>query len=113
MSTSYGGFGIGGYGQSRFDSESTFTGKNTYATPGWQRAQDRYARGEGLKSTPRLIEGEALVSSTSASNYARGERVFHEKFGYGEITAVEGNKLTVDFEKAGEKRVIDSFISRT
>ena len=113
MSTNYGGFGLGGYGQSRFDSGSSFTGNNTYATPGWQRAQDRYARGEGLKSTPRLIEGEALVNSTKTSDFKRGERVFHEKFGYGEITAVEGNKLTVDFEKAGEKRVIDSFVART
>jgi DNA helicase-2/ATP-dependent DNA helicase PcrA len=38
--------------------------------------------------------------------------VFHEKFGYGQISAVEGNKLTIDFDKAGEKRVIDSFVSR-
>jgi DNA helicase-2/ATP-dependent DNA helicase PcrA len=46
------------------------------------------------------------------SAYRRGDRVFHQKFGYGAVTAVEGNKLTVAFEKAGEKRVIDSFIER-
>ncbi len=49
---------------------------------------------------------------TDAVKYSKGERVFHEKFGYGEITSVEGNKLTIDFDKAGEKRVIDSFVSR-
>ena len=42
----------------------------------------------------------------------KGDRVFHQKFGYGMITNVEGNKLTVDFDKAGEKRVIDSFVER-
>jgi DNA helicase-2/ATP-dependent DNA helicase PcrA len=41
-----------------------------------------------------------------------GERVFHQKFGTGTVTAVEGNKLTVAFDHAGEKRVIDSFVSK-
>ena len=40
---------------------------------------------------------------------AFGERVFHQKFGYGRVVAVEGNKLLVDFEKAGSKRVMDGF----
>jgi DNA helicase II / ATP-dependent DNA helicase PcrA len=109
MSTSYGGFGLG---SSRFDNVSTFTGNKTYATPGWQRAEARYAKGEGLKSSPRFIDCEMTVNSTHGGGYARGERVFHEKFGYGDVTAVEGNKLTVDFEKAGEKRVIDTFVVR-
>ena len=39
--------------------------------------------------------------------------MFHIKFGYGKVTAVEGNKLTVSFEQAGEKKVIDSFVERT
>jgi DNA helicase-2/ATP-dependent DNA helicase PcrA len=49
---------------------------------------------------------------SEAVRYSAGERVFHEKFGYGLIRAVEGNKLTIDFDKAGEKRVIDSFVAR-
>jgi len=112
MSTSYGGYGIGGFGTSRFDSSSTFTGNKTYATPGWQRAENRYAKGEGLRSAPRIIEGVMAVNSTHGAGYKPGERVFHQKFGYGDVTAVEGNKLTVDFEKAGEKRVIDTFVER-
>jgi DNA helicase-2/ATP-dependent DNA helicase PcrA len=39
-------------------------------------------------------------------------RVFHQKFGYGRITQVDGNKLTVDFDKAGQKKVVDSFVER-
>jgi DNA helicase-2/ATP-dependent DNA helicase PcrA len=52
------------------------------------------------------------VSEPAASAFARGERVFHQKFGYGLIRAVEGNKLTVAFDKAGEKKVIDSFVEK-
>jgi hypothetical protein len=37
-------------------------------------------------------------------------RVFHDKFGYGTVTAQEGNKLEIEFETAGPKRVIDSFV---
>lgn len=60
-----------------------------------------------------MLEGEVLARSTgTASAYARGERVFHQKFGYGEITAVDGNKLTVDFDHSGPKRVLDSFVER-
>jgi DNA helicase-2/ATP-dependent DNA helicase PcrA len=94
---------------------------NTYETPGWQRAQrnrggDKGKRGFGgpLNSGPRLIEGELVAKSVigGTSVYAAGERVFHQKFGYGRITAVDGNKLTIDFEKAGQKGVLDSFVER-
>jgi DNA helicase-2/ATP-dependent DNA helicase PcrA len=59
------------------------------------------------------IDGEARLVAKSGpkdQSFAIGERVFHQKFGYGAVRAVEGNKLTVDFEKAGEKRVIDTFV---
>ena len=62
-----------------------------------------------------VIEGEGRLVATSdakASAYTRGERVFHQKFGYGIVSAVEGNKLTVGFDKAGEKKVIDTFVER-
>jgi DNA helicase-2/ATP-dependent DNA helicase PcrA len=52
------------------------------------------------------------TSDTGASAYGVGERVFHQKFGYGRIVAVEGYKLLVDFEKAGSKRVMDGFVSK-
>jgi len=118
-SSSYGGYGSNSYGASRFDLRDPFA--NTYETPGWQRAQrnrggDGGKRGFGgpLNSGPRLIEGELVAKSVvgGSSDYATGERVFHQKFGYGRIAAVDGNKLTIDFEKAGQKRVLDSFIER-
>ena len=51
-----------------------------------------------------------MARDTEVAAIERGARVFHQKFGYGRVTHVEGNKLTIDFEKAGEKRVIDSFV---
>ena len=47
-----------------------------------------------------------------SSKYSAGERVFHLKFGYGHIDSIEGNKLTIEFEKAGRKKVLDSFVQK-
>jgi DNA helicase-2/ATP-dependent DNA helicase PcrA len=151
-----GGFGMSGYGASRFDETNSFG--SGYTTPGWRRAQERKgaggfsengqpryvpdgvfnqdgsndtdgpasAEGSGGFRTPRaphgrrnakregvLIEGELVAkSSASASHFAVGERVFHQKFGNGNVTAVDGNKLTIKFDHAGEKRVVDSFVER-
>ena len=106
--------GIGGYGASRFDSVEHFA--SSYSTPGWERAQRRredVPRRERV--LPRMIEGELVAKSVAdtAPSYAVGERVFHQKFGNGNVAAVEGNKLTVDFDKAGRKRVLDSFLQRS
>jgi DNA helicase-2/ATP-dependent DNA helicase PcrA len=82
---------------------------SSYQSPGWRRAQERGA----FTSKPPLLEGEARLvakSSPSDATYGVGDRIFHQKFGYGRVRQVEGNKLTVDFDKAGEKRVIDSFV---
>jgi DNA helicase-2/ATP-dependent DNA helicase PcrA len=87
---------------------------STYDSPGWKRAQANKSQGY-TRARPPLIEAQAWSVQTSdpgASQYARGDRVFHQKFGYGRVTAVEGNKLTVDFDKAGEKKVIDNFVQR-
>jgi DNA helicase-2/ATP-dependent DNA helicase PcrA len=163
-----GGFGMSGYGPSRFDEMGSFG--SSYSTPGWQRAQARKGkgglsengqprytpdgvfdqrsdyeddassspppeRGRGMPSgstrgsagaagrvgvnakaprrAPLTIEGELIAKSTGAvSSYAVGDRVFHLKFGNGNVTAVDGNKLTIRFDKAGEKRVVDSFVER-
>ena len=77
--------------------------------PGWQRALST-----GYDATPkRLAEPGRSAASFAAkprSDIAIGARVFHDKFGYGCVTGQEGNKLTIEFEKAGEKRVLDSFV---
>ena len=78
-------------------------------------AQANRAAAGAVRTRPPLIEAQSWSVQTSdptASAYARGDRVFHQKFGYGRVSFVEGNKLTVAFDKAGEKRVIDQFVSR-
>jgi DNA helicase-2/ATP-dependent DNA helicase PcrA len=80
-----------------------------YESPGWRRAQDR--KGAPASRAPVLdAQAKLIATETSATQYKLGDRVFHTKFGYGLITAIEGAKLTVNFEKTGEKRVIDSFV---
>ena len=78
--------------------------------PGWQRAlSTKY------DATPKRIaepgRSAASFAAKPRSDIADGARVFHDKFGYGTVTGQEGNKLTIDFEKAGEKRVLDSFVT--
>ncbi|MGN6468788.1 MAG: ATP-dependent helicase [Rhizobiaceae bacterium] len=127
------------YGASRFDEVGERSFSNTYATPGWQRAQqnrteatDRnwgtrsghsverigygetdsgYGAGRGSVKG-RTIEGELVAKSVSSdpSPFKVGDRVFHQKFGNGNVAAIEGNKLTIDFDKAGQKRVLDGFV---
>ncbi len=111
------GNAYGGYAQSRFANIDQFT--SPYATPGWQRAQKRQ-EGEGrgnngpggaaTRRGPMQIEGELVAKSSVGSSFAKGMRVFHQKFGGGSIANVDGNKLTVDFDKAGRKMVLESFI---
>ncbi len=117
--TGYYGGGPGmGEAKSRFDDQPVFSG-STYSSPGWKRAQDRSAGWAGTRGPAgrQVIEGEGRLIATSdpaggSGLYKRGDRVFHVKFGYGEVTLVEGSKLTVMFDKAGEKRVIDSFVEK-
>jgi DNA helicase-2/ATP-dependent DNA helicase PcrA len=51
------------------------------------------------------------LGNKGRSDLSIGLRVFHEKFGYGTIILIEGNKLEINFEQAGRKRVMDSFVS--
>ena len=110
--SSYGGYGYGGGATSRFNKADPF--ESVYETPGWQRARAQQSSRKG--GGPMTIEGDLVARSVdlggSKSAFAMGERVFHLKFGYGAIAAIEGNKLTIDFEKAGRKKVLDSFITK-
>jgi DNA helicase-2/ATP-dependent DNA helicase PcrA len=65
------------------------------------------------KRGPMVIEGELIAKSTgTVSEFSLDDRVFHQKFGYGNVVKIDGNKLTIAFEKAGEKKVVDSFVER-
>ncbi len=85
-------------------------GRGTGRGPGWQRA----AAGGFTRDPPRVVEARASAISfgnKGRDDLSKGMRVFHQKFGYGTIDAIEGNKLEVEFEQAGRKRVMDSFVS--
>ncbi len=129
----------GGYGASRFDAAEPFAG--SYNTPGWRRAQsnrnDATRQNWGMRSghsverigygetdsgfgagrssvKAKTIDGELVARSVSEepSAYSIGDRVFHLKFGNGNIASIDGNKLTIDFDKAGQKRVLDNYVEK-
>ncbi|AQR73057.1 ATP-dependent helicase [Sphingomonas sp. LM7] len=96
--------------------------RGTGRGPGWQRAAGVDAKNPGGSFTARTFSREparVLESHASAVSFGAkpradlsvGLRVFHQKFGYGVIAEIEGNKLEIDFEVAGRKRVMDSFVS--
>jgi len=134
--------GSGGYGPSRFDNVESFgssyatpgwqraqanrargqngRGGGGQAGGGFNESQSPFSgsRGEARgfsrnKRGPMVIEGELVAKSTgTTSEFSLDDRVFHQKFGYGHVVKIDGNKLTIAFEKAGEKKVVDSFVER-
>ena len=102
--------------KSRWDEMPSFG--SGYSSPGWKRAQTFTASKTPAARPARhtIIEGEGRLVATAdpkaGSGWSKGERVFHQKFGYGAVKAIEGNKLVVAFEKAGEKKVIDTFVEK-
>jgi DNA helicase-2/ATP-dependent DNA helicase PcrA len=92
-------------------------GKQGQARGGFDENQSPFSsRDDGFsraKRGPMVIEGELIAKSTgTTSEFSPEDRVFHQKFGYGHVVRVDGNKLTILFEKAGEKKVVDSFVQR-
>ena len=133
--------GSGGYGASRFDNVESFgssyttpgwqraqanrarnnqTGRHGERRGGFEESQSSFSSGGDAgggfsrnKRGPMIIEGELVAKSTgTVSEFTLDDRVFHQKFGYGNVVKVDGNKLTIAFEKAGEKKVVDSFVER-
>ena len=104
-----GGYGAAAGGtpvQSRIDERMAQA--DGYNSPGWKRMRAR--AGERGLSQPRESRNQ-VIDLTATSSFTIGERVFHQKFGYGAITGIEGDKLEVDFEKAGVKKVIAKFVT--
>lgn len=110
--SAYGGYGYGGRtAGGRFDNRDPFD--SLYETPGWQRARTQASTRKS--AGPVTIDGDLVARSVDdgrGSKYEVGERVFHLKFGYGSIEQIEGNKLTIEFEKAGRKKVLESFVQK-
>lgn len=64
------------------------------------------------QSRPTSNVFDRKVKNESGEVLSRGDRIFHDKFGYGTIINIDGHKLDIAFEKSGKKRVMDSFVSK-
>ena len=81
---------------------------NVYNSPGWRRLQ---ARSQQRPVSQPAESKNTIIDMTAVSSFTVGERVFHQKFGYGLVLEIEGDKLEIEFEKAGTKKVVAKFIS--
>jgi DNA helicase-2/ATP-dependent DNA helicase PcrA len=95
----------GGRGVAAASVETRASEADVYNSPGWRRLQ---SRGTGRPPTSPRAQ---VTASQAVSAHTLGERVFHQKFGYGAITGIEGDKLEVAFDKAGVKKVVARFIT--
>ena len=99
----------GGYGAASHSGiETRAASADGYNSPGWRRMQER--AGNRPVSQPRESKAQ-VIDLEAVSAYALGDRVFHQKFGYGAVIAIEGDKLEINFEKAGTKKVVAKFIT--
>ncbi len=69
--------------------------------------------GSGMRRPVRMIEADTWETASrgkSEHGFKIGDRVFHQKFGYGLVEEIDGPKLAIAFDKAGLKKVLDSFL---
>ncbi|SDX50758.1 ATP-dependent helicase [Roseicitreum antarcticum] len=86
--------------------ETRAASADVYNSPGWKRLQDRSAR---PVTQPREARN-MVIDSTALPAFAPGDRVFHQKFGYGRVETVEGDKVFVDFEKSGARHIVARYV---
>ncbi|MCA3448456.1 MAG: UvrD-helicase domain-containing protein [Rhodobacter sp.] len=99
-----GGYGAAGMAASI---ETRAMNADVYNSPGWKRMQDRAA--SRPVSQPRETR-ELVINATALSSFAMGDRAFHDKFGYGTVVGIEGDKLDIAFDKAGIKKIVARFV---
>ena len=105
-----GGFGAAGMaaghsGASRIEERAV--NANVYNSPGWKRLQERSAGGIPPQATPRR---NTVIDLDAVSSFTLDDRVFHTKFGYGTVMAIDSDKLDVEFDKAGRKKLVARFV---
>lgn len=102
----------GGYGAAGMSTtsglENRVTEANVYNSPGWRRLQSRQS--QRPISQPRETRN-SVIDLKAVAAFDLGARVFHQKFGYGAVIGIEGDKLEVAFEKAGTKKVVARFLN--
>ena len=80
---------------------------DVYNSPGWRRLQERSGQ-RGMRQPAQATH--VTIDMTAVSAFSVGDRVFHQKFGYGEVLTIEGDKLGIEFDKAGSKKVVAQYI---
>ena len=80
---------------------------DVYNSPGWRRMQERSST---RPMSHPAESSHSVIDLTAVSAYGIGDRVFHQKFGYGEVMAIEGDKLDVEFDQAGSKKIVARFV---
>ena len=101
-----GGYGAAAPGRSTL--EDAAAEANVYNSPGWKRLQAR--QGSYGMSQPKETRN-TVIDLDAVSAFTTGDRVFHQKFGYGIVVDIEGDKLDIEFDKAGAKKVVAKFIT--
>ncbi|MEO1561929.1 MAG: UvrD-helicase domain-containing protein [Pseudomonadota bacterium] len=100
--------GLNGMLNAGSDLEGRAARADAYNSPGWRRLQERSGN-HGL-SQPSEARN-MVIDATATSAFEIGSRVFHQKFGYGEVVGIEGDKLSIEFDKAGSKHVVARFVT--
>ena len=102
-----GGYGAASTGGMHTDMQDRVARADGYNSPGWKRLQARsQKRGLSQPNESRTM----VIDATAVSSFSKGDRVFHQKFGYGTVMGIEGDKLDVEFEKAGSKKVVAAYV---
>ncbi len=104
----YGAVGMNTGNMGASPMEQRATKADVYNSPGWQRMQARSS--QRPVSQPRESRN-SVIDLQAVSSFTQGDRVFHQKFGYGYVMGIEGDKLDIEFEKAGAKKVVARFVS--
>ena len=111
-----GGYGAAGMSANASPASQSMVGSDiferasnadVYNSPGWRRLQERSAQ-RGMRQLSQ--SQNATIDLTAVLVFSLGERVFHQKFGYGEVRNIEGDKLDIEFDKAGSKKVVAQYI---
>ena len=80
---------------------------DVYNSPGWRRMQGHTTHSPVAQ--PREAR-DMVIDAVATSAYGIGDRVFHQKFGYGEVIGVEGDKLDIEFDVAGSKKIVARWV---
>ena len=107
-----GGFGAAasaGFGGGFNRLEERVRNADVYNSPGWKRMQERAQAPVTRMAQPREAKG-LVIDAQALSSFGIADRVFHQKFGYGEVIAIEGDKLDIEFDHAGSRKIVARWV---